>query len=152
MKLEFTQNEFTVTELLEYFESVYKSQINCNPFSLSLLHQWIRLRKIPELYGGNKITKVERFSQLRNFIVLTIENLTRDHVMFFVSSCNRQEKIQNKRMNPNALLKKKRKPLLRTEYYFEILARSNKNYSTALNSRTAIPNHWKKLGIKKNQF
>ena len=80
MEFEFESNEFTTWDLLEYLQRAYGAQIGGQPFTIHNVNVWIRMKKLPDAYGGNRILLVERYKELENLRVLTIERLDRGDI------------------------------------------------------------------------
>ena len=80
MNFAFESNEFTAWDLLEYLQRAYGAQISGQPFTIHNINVWIRMKKLPDAYGGNKIVQVDRYKELGNLRVLTIERLDREDI------------------------------------------------------------------------
>jgi hypothetical protein len=152
MKFEFEQNEFTVWNLLEYLKGLYGCQINGNRFSSSILHRWIRLKKLPEAYGGNKIIHAVRYKELSNLLVLSVEGISRDEVTYLIGSLDNYEQTLNKKRKKDVLQTKNIPHKQRTKLYFETLDKAGKQYTKKRLAQSTLPLYWKEAGIKKNQL
>jgi len=45
----------------------YGAQISGNPFTIHNVNAWIRMKKIPDAYGGNRIQQMDRYQELGIF-------------------------------------------------------------------------------------
>lgn len=147
MRIEFQENEFTRTEILEYLTKAYGRQLNCNRFSTYNLNNWTRVGKIPDLYGGHRILKVERIEELRRLKVYTLEGLTREIAKDVDLLNNPKKQIPKKFLNKNSLVRKHR-----TQYYYDILKKAGKQYTRKTIEQSILPDNWKIRGIKQNQL
>ena len=144
MQFEFESNEFTAWDLLEYLQRAYGSQISGQPFAIHNVNVWIRIKKLPDAYGGNRISLLVRYKELRNLRVITIEHLNREDIEAVYGSLSRFKETLNRR---RAKPPKVRKQKLRTELYYQLLGSRGKR-SKAI----AIPDNYKEMGIRENQF
>ena len=119
----FDQNEFTLSELLKYLIAAFGCQLNGNCFSNQLLHRWIALKKIPELYGGHNIVAVNKYIPLGNLIVLTIDGLDREDVQFLFD-----HKEMRKDVFQLKAAKQRREIKRRTKLYYKIARQKIPNY------------------------
>ena len=81
----FEQNESILAELLKYLIAAFGCQLNGNCFSNQLLHRWIDLKKIPEIYGDHKIITINKYEKLGNLLILTIGCLDREDAQFLLN-------------------------------------------------------------------
>lgn len=151
MKYEFEQNEFTSWELLEYMKLAYGSQLNGSAFTSTNLQNWIRQRRIPDLYGGFKIIGVDRYKELNNLLVLSLDGFTRNEAEALVGSLSSFEETVNKRRKLERIKKSSRPLKHRTKFYFKLLPKS-KQYTRKLLEQSTLPDFWKDAGIKRNQM
>jgi hypothetical protein len=144
MKFEFESNELIAWDLLEYMQRAYGAQISGQPFTTHNINIWIRMKKLPDAYGGNRILRVDRYKELENLRVLTIEHLNREDIEAVYGSLSQFKETLNKR---RAKPSKARKQKLRTELYYQLLGSRGKR-SKAI----TIPDNYKEMGIRENQF
>jgi len=144
MKIEFEANEFTTWDLLEYLQRGYGTQISGQPFTIHNVNAWIRIKKLPDAYGGNRILQVDRYKELDNLRVLTIEHLDREDIEAAYGSLREFTETLNKRRADMPRIRKKK---LRTELYYQLLGSKGKRTQTLV-----IPDNYKEMGIRENQF
>lgn len=144
MKYEFGSNEFTSWDLLEYLQRAYGTQVSGQPFTIHNINVWIRMKKIADAYGGNKILRVDRYGELENLRILTIEHLDREDIEAVLGKLSEFKETLNK---SRASTPRRRKQKLRTDLYYQLLGGREKR-SKAI----AIPDNYKEMGIKENQF
>jgi hypothetical protein len=144
MDIKFEQNEFTTSDLLEYLRRGYGSQISGAGFSIHNINVWVRIGKIADAYGGNKILRVDRYKEFGNIRILTIEHLNRSDIEFAYGAFGRfMETLNKARAKPP----KTRKQKLRTEFYYQILGGRGRRSKAIV-----IPDKYKEVGIRENQF
>lgn len=131
-ELPLKENEFTTSELLTYLNGCYITKLNEIPFTVGSILDWIRLGKLPEAYGGYKIT-AQRLSGIR---ILTVEGLMRED-MRFVRGLAHPVATTITVMNP------KRTPS-RTRLYYELSRQPIPD--------KVLPDEWKSIGIRGNQL
>lgn len=144
MKVQFEDNEFTTRDLLEYLQRGYGAQVSGQSFTIHNINAWIRIKKLPDAYGGNRILQVDRYKELGNLRILTIERLNRADIEAVYGSLSEFTEMLN---NRRADIPKIRKRKLRTEMYYQLLGSKGKR-SRAL----VIPDNYKEMGIRENQF
>ncbi|MBN8856568.1 MAG: hypothetical protein BGO55_24045 [Sphingobacteriales bacterium 50-39] len=144
MRIEFEGNEFTTWDLLEYLQRGYGTQISGQPFTIYNVNCWIRIKKLPDAYGGNRILQVDRYKELGNLRILTIERLNREDIEAVYGSLSKFTETLNKR---RANMPREGKRKLRTELYYQLLGSKGKR-SRAL----VISDNYKEMGIRENQF
>lgn len=144
MEYEFESNEFTTWGLLEYLKRAYGAQINGQPFTIHNVNAWIRMKKLPDAYGGSRILQVDRYKDLDNLRVLTIGHLNREDIEAVYGSLSEFTETLNRRRADTPRIRKKKN---RTELYYQLLGSKGKR-SRAL----AIPDNYKEMGIRENQF
>jgi hypothetical protein len=152
MTFHFEDNEFTAWELLEYFKRAYVCQISGAPFCNGNLVNWVRLKKIPEAYGGYSILKTTRYKQLGNLQVFTIEGLSRQEMEAIVGSLLDFEETANKKRKLDVIAKPTRPRKQRTKLYYQILERAGKQYTKKTLLEATLPKYWKEASIKPNQL
>ena len=146
MKVVFQENEFTRADILEYLTKAYRRQINGNRFSAYNLNNWARVGKMPNLYGGHRILKVEKYPIGRGIKIYTLEGLTRD-------IAKDVDLLQNKfPLNPKRVDKRTLSRKFRTQYYYDVLAKHGKQYTRKTLPDSILPDNWKEVGIKQNQL
>jgi hypothetical protein len=144
MDIKFEQNEFTTSDLLEYLRRGYGSQISGERFSIHNINVWVRMGKIADAYGGNKILRADRYKELGNIRILTIEHLNRSDIEYAYGAFGRfMETINKARAKPP----KARKQKLRTEFYYQLLGGRGRRGKAIV-----IPDNYKEVGIRENQF
>ena len=124
MKFEFEFNEFTVWDLLEYLQWAYGTQISGQPFTIHNVNVWIRMKKIADAYGGNRILRVDRYGELENIRILTIEHLNREDIEAVLSKLSEFKETLNK---SRATIPRTSKQKLRTELYYQLLGGEGKH-------------------------
>lgn len=140
----FEQNEFTTWDLLEYMERAYGAQVSGQPFTIYNVNVWIRMKKLPDAYGGNRILHDDRYKELGNLRVITIAHLNREDIEAAYGTLGRFTEALNK---SRAQTPRIRKQKLRTElYYRQLGSRGRKGKAIA------IPDNYMMVGIKENQF
>jgi hypothetical protein len=152
MTYHFENNEFTSWEILEFMKNVYGAQINGSPFTNWNVQNWIRMRKLPELYGGHRIIKTERFKELNNLLVLTIENLHRCELTDLVGYLPDFKETLNKRRAVDKIAYNKKPRKQRTGLYYQILAKAGKQYTKKTIKQATLPEDWAGAGVKGNQL
>lgn len=152
MKYEFSENEFTSWDILEFLTKVYGTQISGSPFTSVNIQNWIRYGKLPDLYGGYKIIKTERYNELQNLLIITIEGLCRDQLIDITGSLSEYAETSNKKRIIDVIPKVKRPRKNRTEFYFKTLEKVGKQYTKRSLSKSLLPIDWKDAGIKGNQL
>lgn len=141
MNIEYTANEFTISEVLDYLKAAFGYQINGSPFKSHNIHNWIRLRKLPDAYGGYKIQDVINVKGISKVIVL--EGLNREIL----------GELQMLSRTPIIELPQSKKPRKqRTKLYYESLEKAGKQYTRKTKKLATISNQWKAAGIKPNQL
>jgi hypothetical protein len=145
MKIQFQENEFTRTDILQYLTKAYGRQLNGNRFSIHNLNNWARVGKIPNLYGGHRILQVDTYPIGKGIKIYTLEGLTRDIVKDVDLLPNKTP--LTKRVDKRTLPRKHR-----TQYYYDILAKHGKQYTRRTLSDSILPDNWKEIGIKQNQL
>ena len=143
MNIEFEYNEFTTHELMQYIKAAFGTQINGAAFSPTNISNWLRHKKIPEAYGGHKITSIKSITGISNVHVLTLEGLTRDVL-------DNLDLLRHTNAKPVPKLKQARKQ--RTPFYYQILEKAGKQYTRKTKQLATIPQTWKTIGIKQNQL
>lgn len=144
MLFEFEPNEFTTWDLLEYMDRAYGAQVSGQPFTIHNVNVWIRLGKLPEAYGGNRILRVDRYKDFGNLRIITIEHLDREDIeAAFGALCNFKERLNKSRARVCRTPRRK----LRTEFYYRLLGSRGKRDKTIV-----IPDNYRMLGIRENQF
>jgi hypothetical protein len=143
MNIQFEYNEFTTHELMQYIKAAYGTQINGAAFRPINLSNWIRIKKIPEAYGGHRITSIKTIEGINNARVLTIEGLTRD-VLVSLDLLSKKIRVE--------IPKLKRARKQRTPFYYKILEKAGKQYTKKTKQISTIPESWKTIGIKQNQL
>jgi len=143
MKFEFESNEFTIWDLLEYLQRAYGAQISGQPFNIHNISVWIRMGKLPDAYGGNRILQVDRYKELGNLRILTIEHLNREDIEAVYGSLNVFTEALNKRRADMPRIRRKK---LRTELYYQLLGSKGKR------GQAMIPDYYREMGIRENQF
>jgi hypothetical protein len=142
MQIHFEENEFTTTELLKYLKAAYGKQMNGSHFQLYHIHSWIRYGKVPEIYGGYKITDARKYKELGEMVVITLEGFTRDEMLANIDAL---KTIKVPAVN-------KRKPhKQRTKLYYQILTKAGKQYTEKTLEQATLPTFWKEAGGKANQ-
>lgn len=140
MILQFDDNEFLVRELLEYIVKAYRVQISGKPFQRSNITDWVRLRKVPDSYGGHRILSVELIPEIKMWVV-RVEGLSRE-MLTLVSM------LESKQPTPVARVKKQR-----TLLYYKTLQEKGGNTSKKVpTDADLLPENWKTVGIKRNQI
>jgi hypothetical protein len=147
MTYEFEDNEFTSWEILEFLKNVYGMQVNGSPFT----QNWIRIKKLPDFYGGHKIIKTERYKELNNLLVLTLENLNRSQLTDLVGCLSDFRETLNKRRAIDRIAYNKKPRKQRTHLYYQILCKANKQYTKKTIKQATLPDDWKGAGVKGNQ-
>lgn len=153
MTVKFEDNEFTTADILEYLKRAYGCAINGQPFRLHNMSPWMRedVMKLPDIYGGNKILKVERLARLNNTVILTVEHLSREDIEAALGSLEDVEKAFNNKRKQDAKIDKRKLPRKqRTALYYEILGKKNQTKRTLKES--TIPTNRKEMGIKNHQL
>lgn len=150
MRIEFEPNEFTTYDLMEYLNRAYGSKVNGRVFRAIDLHNWARLKKIPEVYGGNRILKVTRYKQFENIRVYTIDNLYREDVIRQYGDLSTfKTNFVHSRVKEKQI--KQIPPAQRTKSSYELAVR--KGYAPPFTNPIAIlPDNYRLLGIKSNQI
>ncbi|HVU54940.1 MAG TPA: hypothetical protein VHD83_07785 [Puia sp.] len=143
MRIEFEANEFTAWDLLEYLQRGYGTQVSGQSFTIHNINAWIRIKKLPDAYGGNRILRVDRYKEIGNLRILTIEHLNREDIEAVYGSLNEFTEALNKRRADMPRIRKKK---LRTELYYQLLGSQGKR------TQTLIPDNYKEIGIRENQF
>ena len=141
MQIEFSDNEFTCSDLLRYLRTCFGLQINGSPFTIHTINNWIRIGKIPMLYGDHRILRVEIFPKLNGLKVLTIEGMTRDLLVDL-------HLLEPKPFKPLPKTMRVRKH--RTKLYYQILEKHGKQNTKK--TLSMLPDSWKLMGIKYNQL
>jgi hypothetical protein len=144
MRFEFEPNELTTWDLLEYMERAYGAQVSGQPFTIHNVNVWIRIGKLPDAYGGNKILRMDRYKDFGNLRILTIEHLDREDIEAFYGSLGGYKETLNK---SRARTRRVRKRKNRTEFYYQLLGNRGRKRNV-----TAIPDDYRMIGIKGNQF
>lgn len=141
MKVELTDHEFTASELMRYLRLSYGTMINGTEFNNSHLARWSRYGKLPEAYGGGKLTKeiCVEFDQY----VYTLENISRE-----VYKALLETPIDV----PKVLPKVERPHKQRTALYHQIVASSNLKSNLPVKPEAILPDNWRQLGIKAQQI
>src|SRR5437879_3882372 len=129
MIYEFASNEATGWEVLEYLRRAYGTQISGAPFTIYNLNNWIRIKKLPEAYGGNKIIAAQRYKELGNLMVLTIDGWNRAEVAYLVGHLSDYEETKNHKRKQDTRAKSARPRKQRTRLYYEILDKAGKQYT-----------------------
>lgn len=142
----FDDNEFSKWDLLEYVSRAYGTQISGEPFSIHNVNVWIRVKKLPDAYGGNRILDVIRYNQLDGLTMIHIDQLSRSDIEAVYGKLSEFTRALNHSRAVTPRLKGKGKRKQRTELYHQIL-KDRKSLQ-----KPAIPNNYKELGIKENQF
>lgn len=151
MTYQFEQNEFTSWELLQYFKSVYESQINGKPFSNYNLQNWVTIGKVPDLYGGYKIIKTERYKELQNLLVITLDSLSRKEMIELIDNpSDSVNETKNKKRRADKIANNKTPRKQRTELYYQILGSRNTTKKNL--EQSIIPKYFKEAGGKRNQL
>jgi hypothetical protein len=148
----FEENEFTSWELLQYLKKAYGHQLNGAPFTATNVCNWRREGKLPDLYGGYKIVAENRYKELGNLLVITLDGFTRtmmeqmvgDPLADMAETVNRQRKA-------DVVPKAKRPRKQRTKLYYSLLPKSKQTTKATLSDST-LPNYWKEAGGKRNQI
>ncbi len=140
----FEPNEFTSWDLLEYVARAYGAQISGQPFTIYNVNVWIRMKKLPDAYGGNRILREDRYKELGNLRVITIEHLNREDIEAVFGTLSRFTEALNK---SRARMPRIRKQKLRTELYYQQLGSRGRK-----GNAIAIPDNYMMGGIKENQF
>lgn len=137
--MEYSSDEFTVAELLEYMKAAYGATIRQSEFTYQILDTWIRNKKVPDIYGGHKILKVVKTTHTR---VLTIKDLDRsilDDLDVLREMCKKKPALPSQRPHKQ-----------RTALYFQLLGSKNQTKKTL--EASTLPDNWKELGIKPTQL
>ena len=143
MILEYANNELTSGELLEFVIAAFGCQVNGKPFKSYHVNNWIRLGKVPDVYGGFKILNVEDIKGLRNCRVLVLDGLARSVL----------EDIQNIAAQANDEIHITNRPRKqRTRLYYDLLEKAGRQYTRKSKKVATIPDQWKVIGIKRNQL
>jgi hypothetical protein len=140
----FEANEFTTWDLLEYVERAYGAQVSRQPFTIHNVNVWIRMKKLPDAYGGNRILRDDRYKELDNLRIITVEHLNRKDIEAVFGTLSRFTEALNK---SRAQTPRIRKQKLRTELYYRVLGSRGKQGKVV-----AIPDNYRMVGIKENQF
>jgi hypothetical protein len=141
MTIEYAANEFTVSEILDYLKAAFGYQINGSPFKSYHIYNWIRLRKLPDAYGGYKILDVISMKGLSKVIVL--DGFNREML----------DDVQMFSPPPITILPQIKRPRKqRTRLYYELLEKAGKQYTRKTKKLATISNQWKAAGIKPNQL
>src|ERR1700744_6398378 len=151
MTIEFFDNEFTVWDVLEYLKAGYGVQVNGRPFTSSHVLNWIRGGKIPDAYGGNKISQAIRYKEIGNLLVLTIEGISREDIQYSLGALADYSETLNKRRKVDLADRKCLPREQRTELYFQILDRSGKLGRARAKFLPPLPTNWKEAGIRRSQ-
>lgn len=146
MKIEFQNNEFTKSDILEYLTKAYGGQVNGKRFTAHSLNNWEMMKKIPNYYGGHKILKVEKQTIGKPIKIYTLEGLTRDDIKDIDLLPNKFPVNKNK-VDRRTIHRKKR-----TQLYYDILAKAGKQYARKTLKDSILPDNWKEQGIKQNQL
>lgn len=144
MEFKFEPNEFTTWDLLEYLERAYGTQVNGQPFSIHNINVWIRIKKMPDAYGGHRILRVDRYKDFGNLRVMTIEHLDREDIEAVYGVLSDFKEASNK---SKARMPRNRPRKLRTEFYYQLLGSRGRR-----GKGPAIPDDYRMFGIKRNQF
>jgi hypothetical protein len=135
MNVDFDDNECTVSELVEYLNKVYGATLSGSKFIVPLIFEWMKSKQLPPSYGGNKILSQRKHKHVG--YVLTIEGFSRE-LMEYAQAAN-MEPVNKKT---------KRKPKKRTRAYYLAL----KSKIRSIPEDNLLPDNWKEIGIKRNQF
>lgn len=152
MTYSFAANEATSWEVLEYLKRAYGVQINGTPFSIYNLNNWIRMKKLPEAYGGYKILAVTRYKELGNLMVLTLEGWNRMDVEDLVDSLTDFDTTRSQRRKKDVSPKAVRPRKHRTDFYYQLLEQAGKQYTKKTLKAATLPKYYKEAGIKANQL
>lgn len=152
MEYQFEDNEFTSWDILEFLKNVYGAQVNGSPFTNINIQNWIRNKKLPEFYGGHRIIKTERYQELNNLLVLTLENLSRSELTDLVGCLSDFTETLNRRRAIDKIASNKKPRKHRTGLYYQILNKANKQYTKKTIRQATLPDDWKGAGIKGNQL
>jgi hypothetical protein len=134
----------TAWDLLEYLKRAYGAQIGGQPFTIHNVNVWIRMKKLPDTYGGNRILQVDRYKELENLRVITIERLDREDIETVYGALSDFKETLNKQ---RARTPEIRKVKSRTELYYQLLGKTGRK-----GKAMAIPDNYKEMGIRENQF
>ena len=151
MEYQFEDNEFTSWDILEFLKNVYGAQVNGSPFTNINIQNWIRNKKLPEFYGGHRIIKTDRYKELNNLLVLTLENLNRSELTELVGCLSNFRETLNMRRAVDKIDYNKKPRKLRTGLYYQILKKAGKQYTKKTIKRATLPECWKAAGVKANQ-
>jgi hypothetical protein len=152
MKIEFSDNEFTAWDILEYLKRAYGVQINGTPFRSYNITNWIRAGKLPDAYGGNEIRGITRYKELGNLAVLYVEGLSRMDIEATIGSPSNYRKTFNHRRMVERVDGRRQPRKQRTPLYYQILSDAGKQYTVKTKGMATLPDNWKEAGIKKNQL
>jgi hypothetical protein len=143
MEFEFESNEFTTWDLLEYLQRAYGAQVSGQPFTISNVNVWIRMKKLPDAYGGNRILKVDRYKELDNLRIITVERLSRGDIEAVYGALSNFKETLNKFRAQTPRIRSRK---LRTELYYQLLG------SRGRRKAVVIPDDYRMVGIRENQF
>lgn len=139
MTISYADNEFLVKELLFFVKTAFGCQINGKPFKNYHINNWIRIGKVPDAYGGYRIIQVDTQYGCR---VITLKGLTRE----ILTDLQTHKSV--KIVPPTVKIPLKQ----RTRLYYEILKKAGKQYKRRTKEAATMPDNWKTIGIKRNQF
>ena len=143
-------NEISSTELLELLSRLYGTQLNGSPFSSWCVHNWIRIKSVPQAYGGYKIKDATRYKSLGNLLVLTLDGFSREEMESIVGSLDGYEQTHN---GLRKIKEQRRKPHKhRTKLYYQILGKSGKQWTKKTLNECTLPQYYVEAGIKQNQL
>lgn len=124
------ENTYVMRELIVYFIRVYGRKLSGRQFTQWDIAAWARNGRVPEIYGGHKITA----TRLSGLAVYTVEGLTREDVhSSHMLLAQRKEAL----IKANAATRREAKMPKRTALYYE-LARIKPPFDV-------LPKNWKVL-------
>jgi len=150
MTYQFELNEISATELLELLTRLYGRQLNGSPFNSGCIQNWMRIKSVPQAYGGYKIIEANRYKSLGNLLVLTLEGFNRNEMESLVGRLEDYEQTHNGLRKINTTGRKPHKH--RTKLYYQILSRSGKQSTKKTLDECTLPQFYLAAGIKQNQL
>jgi len=150
MTYQFEANEISARELLELLTRLYGRQLNGSPFSSGCIQNWMRIKSVPQAYGGYKIVEATRYKSLANLLVLTLEGFNRNEMESLVGCLEDYEQTHN---GLRKVKEQRRKPHKhRTRLYYQTLAQSGKQWTKKTVNECILPQYYVEAGIKQNQL
>jgi hypothetical protein len=101
------------------------------------------MKKLPDAYGGNRILKVDRYKELDNLRIITVERLSRGDIEAVYGALSNFKETLNKFRAQTPRIRSRK---LRTELYYQLLG------SRGRRKAVVIPDDYRMVGIRENQF